>query len=178
MTAEDNYFREQAADFAQARLDNAVSDWEAAKKRCESPIERRLLAAMMNCPYLLDGHSYARVVNKQDVENYKDFETLIVPQLEIGRYRLDFGVAWYRPDSGLVMVAVECDGHDFHERTKEQAQRDKSRDRTLLGMGWPVLRFTGSEVYRDAATCADSVADAIFELWVRRVRPDMRRPFE
>lgn len=177
MTPEDEYFREQASEFAQGRLDNVLGDWEDAKKRCESPIEVRLLAAMMNSAYLLDGHSYARVIFKSDVASYADAETLIVPQLEIGRYRVDFGVAWYRPESGLVMVAVECDGHEFHEKTKEQAQRDKSRDRALMGMGWPVLRFTGSEIYRDASNCAESVADAIFETWVRRVRPDMRGPF-
>lgn len=47
-------------------------------------------------------------------------------------------------------VAVELDGHDFHERTKEQARRDRARERRLIAMGWTVVRFTGSEVYQDA----------------------------
>lgn len=174
MNAEDQYFLEQVAAHAENRSDNIRYDWETSKSLCESPIEMRLLAAMMNCPYLLDGHSYARVVSSAVLEDYHDSETLIVPQLQIGRFRVDFGVAWYRPGAGLVTVAVECDGHDFHERTKQQAQRDKSRDRTLLASGWPVLRFTGSEIFQAADECADSIADAIFEMWVRRVRPDMR----
>lgn len=55
---------------------------------------------------------------------------------------------------GGVRIAIECDGHDFHERTPEQAQRDKSRDRFLSEQGWIVLRFTGREITRDARSCA------------------------
>jgi very-short-patch-repair endonuclease len=39
------------------------------------------------------------------------------------------------------------------ERNKEQAAKDKSRDRELAGMGIQVMRFTGSEIHRDAAKC-------------------------
>src|SRR5205807_7453561 len=52
---------------------------------------------------------------------------------------------------------VEIDGHDFHERTKEQAQRDKSRDRYLNQSGFTVFRFTGSEVFNDLAGKVDEV---------------------
>lgn len=58
-------------------------------------------------------------------------------------------------------LAIELDGHDFHERTKEQATRDKSRDRTLLKFGWSTMRFTGSEVFRDPLTCACEGADLV-----------------
>lgn len=54
-------------------------------------------------------------------------------------------------------VAVECDGHEYHERTKEQARRDKSRDRKLLSLGFPVLRFTGSEIHEGPLRAAESV---------------------
>lgn len=54
-------------------------------------------------------------------------------------------------------LIVECDGHDFHEKTKEQAARDKRRDRTLQALGYKVFRFTGSEVYKDAIACAKEV---------------------
>ena len=58
-------------------------------------------------------------------------------------------------------IDVECDGHEFHERTKEQAARDRSRDRELTLNGWTVLRFTGSEVHKSAAMCAEQVFEAI-----------------
>ena len=54
-------------------------------------------------------------------------------------------------------VIAECDGHDFHERTKEQAARDRSRDRRASLSGFVVLRFTGSELWKDPLGCAEQV---------------------
>lgn len=54
-------------------------------------------------------------------------------------------------------VAIECDGHDFHEKTKEQAARDKQRDRDLQSIGWAVARFTGSEIFKNAPAAAEQV---------------------
>lgn len=65
-----------------------------------------------------------------------------------------------RPDFAFVIggehatkLIVELDGHDFHERTPDQAQSDKSRDRELQAMGWQVMRFTGREVLQDPTKC-------------------------
>lgn len=46
-------------------------------------------------------------------------------------------------------LLIELDGHDFHERTKEQAVRDRRRDRWAQENRDPLLRFTGSEVTGD-----------------------------
>lgn len=51
-------------------------------------------------------------------------------------------------------IVLEVDGHAFHERTKEQATRDKARDRLLQSRGYKVFRFTGSDVWKDAFGCA------------------------
>lgn len=66
-------------------------------------------------------------------------------QVPIGKYRVDFLLTL----RGQKLV-VECDGHDFHERTKEQARKDRSRDRYLTNEGYTVIRFTGSEIWADA----------------------------
>jgi very-short-patch-repair endonuclease len=58
-------------------------------------------------------------------------------------------------------VAIECDGHDFHEKTKEQARKDKRRDRVFLAEGLPVLRFTGSEIHRDPTAIAKEVGEVL-----------------
>ena len=76
-------------------------------------------------------------------------------QVEIGAYRLDFAFVDAR-------VAVEVDGHAFHDRTPEQAQRDRARDRELVARGWTPLRFTAREVFADAPGCTRQVA-AILE---------------
>lgn len=73
---------------------------------------------------------------------------VITTQAEVGSYRADFLLAlnqW----GGAASVVVEVDGHDFHEKTKAQAARDKKRDRAFVHAGLKVLRFTGSEVHRD-----------------------------
>lgn len=83
---------------------------------------------------------------------------VIEPQKEIGPYRADFLVWGAHPEVGTgPRVVVECDGHDFHERTKEQARHDKQRDRTMQRDGLTVFRFTGSEIYSDPEVCAREV---------------------
>lgn len=62
----------------------------------------------------------------------------------------------------VITVAVEADGHDFHERTKEQASRDRGRDRTFQLSGIPILRFTGSEIHRDAFGCGKQVETCVW----------------
>ncbi|MGG1598507.1 endonuclease domain-containing protein [Cohnella massiliensis] len=75
----------------------------------------------------------------------------IMPQERIERYRVDFLIR-YEPlhASGLIKnLVIECDGHEWHEKTKEQAQKDKERDRALTKLGYTVLRYTGSEIVDD-----------------------------
>lgn len=45
-----------------------------------------------------------------------------------------------------VRLCVYTDGHTYHERTEEQAMRDKKIDRKLPEFGFVVLRYTGKEV--------------------------------
>ena len=85
---------------------------------------------------------------------------LIIPQSKIGRYRADFLVVLRRAaPSGVsrVVAAVECDGHDYHERTKEQASRDKKRDRYMQSKGILVLRYTGSDIWNGPFEYANDV---------------------
>lgn len=99
---------------------------------CESPIERQLLQALFSAKTPIDG---------------------IVPQHHVGPYRLDFAVM----GEGMRPIGIECDGHDFHEKTKEQAARDKRRDRYFVGKGWRILRFTGSEIYKSPQSCVREI---------------------
>jgi very-short-patch-repair endonuclease len=80
-------------------------------------------------------------------ESYdKSIEIGFRAQPEIGKYTVDFLVTASFSDT---MVVIECDGHDFHEKTKEQAKHDKERDRWLTSQGYKILRYTGSEIYND-----------------------------
>lgn len=79
-------------------------------------------------------------------------------QKQVGKYRVDLMVG-VRSKNGLMCIAVECDGHDFHEKTKEQAQKDKKRDRIIQRAGYHILRFSGSEIWRDPTSCAMEILD-------------------
>lgn len=95
--------------------------------------------------------------------------TLFVrPQAKIGGYRVDFLVhAHDHKDrsKGRRRLVIECDGHQFHERTKEQAAKDRSRDRWLTSHDYDVFRFTGSEIWRNPWGCAEQVLDWAVKGW-------------
>lgn len=77
-------------------------------------------------------------------------------QAKVGDFRVDF--LWTLTEGEKTeRLVIECDGHDFHERTKDQAERDKSRDRDLAALGYRVLRFTGSEIWRNPTACSEEV---------------------
>lgn len=117
----------------------------------ESPIERLMALALSVLPSLADIPS-AKVT--------------ITAQKNIGSRRVDFCVE----QEGYARIVVECDGHDFHEKTKEQASADKRRDRELTLAGYTVLRFTGSEIYRDPFACSFDVYEIL-----QRARAETRR---
>lgn len=75
----------------------------------------------------------------------------IFPQYKIDRYTVDFLFAG-NIDGVCPNLAIEIDGHEWHEKTKEQAIKDRKRDRYLLihTPSIPTMRFTGSEIYNNA----------------------------
>jgi very-short-patch-repair endonuclease len=89
----------------------------------------------------------------------------LMHQLPLGRYVADFAIV-----GADGKVVVECDGHDFHERSKEQAKKDRRRDRWMQSEGWLVLRFTGSELWNDAHACGEEVAKNLERLTEEGIR--------
>lgn len=73
----------------------------------------------------------------------------IYPQHKVGKYSLDFAI----PEK---MIAIELDGHEYH-KTKYQRTHDAQRDRWLFGQGWHVLRFTGTEIYKNLDKCISEI---------------------
>lgn len=117
---------------------------------CESPIEERMLRALRRL--FPNAGPWALAGERASLFHARRGPWHLVGQHEASGYRLDFAAI---TDSHL--VAIECDGHDYHERTKEQARHDRSRDRALQAAGWSVLRFTGSEIHENADACASEV---------------------
>lgn len=126
--------------------------------RVESNIELMLLLSF-DLVGMLGGDStgkplfYVSPTSEPAVEGWPGF-VVVTPQYKWEEYRIDFRIdakPFDRP------IFVECDGHDFHERTKEQAERDRSRDRKIQAAGIPILRFTGREIFRNPMDCVNQV---------------------
>lgn len=128
-----------------------ISATRHLQKHTQSPIEAMLFEAVMTYQFCMSGKLPRLDV---DVPPPFDGSWLITPQAHIGNYRVDFLIK--DSETGITAV-VECDGHDFHERTKEQARKDRSRDRELQAKGYLVLRYTGSEIWRDPWKCAEDI---------------------
>lgn len=95
--------------------------------------------------------SIAYVVIFQLSQHFGFHNMYVHPQKKIGKYIVDFEVV-YQPiedQEPRKKIIVECDGHEFHEKTKEQVTRDKERDRFLTKQGYIILRYSGSELVRD-----------------------------
>jgi very-short-patch-repair endonuclease len=76
-----------------------------------------------------------------------------------GEYVVDFLVRHDSERQRQTDFVIELDGHEFHEKTPQQATRDKARERAILKGGVPVLRFSGYEIVRDARGCIREVEE-------------------
>ena len=120
---------------------------------CDSPIETIFYIAYM-CQIIEMGFPYTELLIL-----YRQTEIIA----EDKRYRVDFlidtesvsGIKKNKP----VKLVIECDGHDFHEKTKEQVERRNKRDFELKKVGYDVLHFSGSQIYKDPIDCAKKVID-------------------
>ncbi len=160
-------FREKAFEEFKSRdlpetLEAIVENWEidfqTVLALCESPIEAKFASALfcqaLEFPALWrTGTSFKHFGRSNRLE--------ICPQFPYEGYRTDFALFQRHEHGTITKVIVECDGHDFHERTKKQARRDRSRDRFFTSSGWQVLRFTGSEIHEDANACAEQVIELV-----------------
>lgn len=120
-----------------------------AWKETESPIEQLMYLGL--------------TAMNSALERYYDIR--FYPQCEIKlpdkTYRVDFLVAVIM-DGNLKTLVVECDGHDFHEKTKSQAKKDKQRDRKLMAAGFHVMHFTGSEIHNNTNNCINEISKFLF----------------
>jgi very-short-patch-repair endonuclease len=142
-----------ALDFLEEREEWLVDLLEyGANGRELSPIEALFAANLCTAT---DGYNYLFWGDSLDDSGEND--TRWWPQVKCGPYIVDF---LFEVSYGgkIRTVIVECDGHDFHERTKEQARKDRARDRFFILRGWTVLRFTGSEIVADPARCIEELS--------------------
>lgn len=130
-------------------------DW-CLSENITSPIEMAFFTAihlMLEQSGL--GHHNTMVDGKLEM-----FGTIVSPQFKIDKYRADFLVS-YRKDPEFVTkkVVVECDGHNFHDRSEPERRAEKQRDRFFQKNGYRVFHFTGSEIIKNPFFCASEVLE-------------------
>ena len=87
-------------------------------------------------------------------------------ELEGARYRLDFVIGLDASQRVKLesrgqkwpLIAVEVDGHGFHEKTPQQVAVRNQRDRLLQQAGWLMLHYSWSEVTTRPEHCIGEVA--------------------
>lgn len=111
---------------------------------CKSPIEKIFYVAFS---YLIEV-DYAG----EESRHYS-----LHPQfsIEVGSrtYIADFYVEFDNCNCDLKLT-IECDGHDFHEKTKEQVSHDNERQLAIKSAGYDVIRFSGSQIVKNPLKCA------------------------
>ncbi len=106
----------------------------------QSPLERKLY------PKLLESNIYFEVqVPLNRFGKKADFANSEEKDLRLRYKDLLTQPDFYLPN-GRKPICVYTDGHTYHERTEEQATRDKGIDRKLQELGFVVMRFTGKDV--------------------------------
>lgn len=126
---------------------------------CESPIEKAFISALYTQTHhllplgkivFLFGSWQHQIEGEPCALGDTWAPIIVAPQAQTGGYRVDF-LIWCRNADGQMTRAtvIELDGHDFHDRTKQQARRDRQRDRYFTYRGWRVVRFTGSEIWEN-----------------------------
>jgi very-short-patch-repair endonuclease len=164
MVADDEKLQRLRADYSAALANLAVRQYEERLEEflgtVPSHIERLVGAALLyvagSYPLqdseargeFLDGeHLQFEEVVKETVNT--EFGLYVWYQMNVGKYRADFVIQLVTDMGQTIWGVLECDGHDYHERTKEQAEHDKTRDRYFQSIGLLVLRYTGREIWRD-----------------------------
>ncbi len=155
MSTEDRLFQSLESDFAHL-IERKVIE---LRTQCESEIEV-MYGVAANILMTLGHPNLFKLIPASEESEYGETQILLMPQYPWQNYRIDWVWRW-RMHSKHGLVFIECDGHDFHERTKEQAEHDRSKDRVIQAAGIPILRFTGREIFRDVVACVFETVDFI-----------------
>jgi very-short-patch-repair endonuclease len=145
-----------------------VSIGEFAASVCESPIENKFLVALnhhcgeVGLPLIICAN--LKDISKEITRSSDPRIVGIAAQVVWLEYRMDFLVG-ARVGENIRWLAIECDGHDFHERTKKQAAYDRRKDRRIQASGMNIFRFTGSEIWPNGGDCALEIIS-----WVKAIR--------
>lgn len=123
---------------AECEFRKTAGRWLRECRVAESPLEQIFIVAYAGA---------TTVLALSGVSTYSLHPQHLIALPDKQQYRIDFAIVHLK-------VAVELDGHEFHEKTKEQVTARNRRDRDLQRHGWYVLHFSWSEVMSNPLGCA------------------------
>ena len=124
---------------------------------CESPIEQLMAIALYKVG-IKDFYNFNKDINVLEI---------IAQEEKITGHRVDFNIHCVfsvECNAFDVNFVIECDSFEFHSN-KENMIKDYKRTRELQIDNNYVLKFTGSEIYKDPVACAEEVREFILSTY-------------
>lgn len=121
---------------------------------CESPIEQ-LLSIELESLNLIDINLYNPYIDIIAIEKQKEIIA------KGNKYRADFLIPVVYKNQENICFIIECDGYEFHQKTKKQVENDNKRSRDLQEEGYEIIRFSGTEIYHKPRQCAENIKNII-----------------
>lgn len=150
----ENWLSDRVYTFFIGDICGIESNLQSSLIDCESPIEQ-LLALELESLDLEGIHVFNPYIDVLGIEKQQKIEA------KGKKYRVDFLIPVYYKNQGGINFVIECDGHDFHQKTKKQVEADNERQRNLQEEGYEVIRFSGTEIYHKPYQCAVTVKNII-----------------
>jgi len=123
---------------------------------------------------LIQEESYVRYKNEFIVMHELDYYHSFIlvqqagfPDIKINGKSVRTDVFIYVPANDDFNIVVECDGFQYHS-DKGSFVSDRQRDRALKANGFEVVRFSGTEIYRDPARAGIELFDYLQRLRLKR----------
>lgn len=119
----------------------------------ESPIEQIFITAF---------ELYIKFLNKENIFLFSQHPI----KIDNKKYVVDF---YFEEDPNVnpfntdKKIIIECDGHQFHQKTKEQVKKDNEREYDLKMAGYEIIRFSGSQIYNEPFKCAEDAYNYIMK---------------
>lgn len=121
---------------------------------CESPIEQ-LLAIKLRQIGLVEMYKFNPFIDVVTIDNQVEIKC------DKKTYRVDFLIPVIYRNQEETHFVIECDGYEFHQKTKEQVEKDNTRTRDLQAAGYEIIRFSGTEIWHKPYKCAMEVLNII-----------------
>lgn len=105
---------------------------------------------------------YIQLLNKKDIFLFNQVPIKVREK----KYIVDF---YFEKDEYVnkfntnKKIIIECDGYEFHQKTKEQVKHDNEREYDLKMAGYEIIRFSGSQIYNEPFKCAEDTYNYIIK---------------